>query len=280
MSIRMVRTKGRGFDRSILVVDADLRFGSFIAHMFQPYGARVRVFTDSASARPHVAHADLLILDLTLPLAAGFVLLDEISSADPGRLDHVLLVTSSPTRDVWVHVGDVPLLEKPVNIADLLDLVGLLATYPIKRELGVAWRMALAPTIVLNTKDRMTAARRDYYAAERRRNVSGRTGVARMHQVGTASDGVKENRRLVIHGIVHHVGYRLFAARVARRLGLKGWIQKMRDGTVTACVEGDRQVIDEWVAKLENGPRYSRVAKIDEVASEFLGNLPDFDVRF
>ena len=41
------------------------------------------------------------------------------------------------------------------------------------------------------------------------------------------------------------VGYRFFATRVARRLGLKGWIQNNRDGSVEATVEGEKDAINE-----------------------------------
>ena len=41
---------------------------------------------------------------------------------------------------------------------------------------------------------------------------------------------MKEQRHLRIHGKVQGVGYRFFATRVARRMGLKGWIQNNRDG--------------------------------------------------
>ena len=53
---------------------------------------------------------------------------------------------------------------------------------------------------------------------------------------------MKELRILRIHGKVQGVGYRFFATRVARRLGLKGWIQNTREGTVEAAVEGDPEM--------------------------------------
>ena len=43
---------------------------------------------------------------------------------------------------------------------------------------------------------------------------------------------MKEQRHLRIHGKVQGVGYRFYATRVARRMGLKGWIQNNRDGSV------------------------------------------------
>jgi len=90
----------------------------------------------------------------------------------------------------------------------------------------------------------------------------------------------KEQRVIRIHGKVQGVGYRFFATRVARRLGLKGSIQNNRDGTVDAVVEGEKSVIDEWIEELREGPRYAEITKIDQEAKDFTGRLGDFDVKF
>ena len=66
---------------------------------------------------------------------------------------------------------------------------------------------------------------------------------------------MKELRLIRIHGKVQGVGYRFFATRVARRLGLKGSIKNQRDGTVEAMVEGEKKAIDEWIEELKEGPR-------------------------
>ena len=91
---------------------------------------------------------------------------------------------------------------------------------------------------------------------------------------------MKELRLIRIHGMVQGVGYRFFATRVARRLGLKGYIQNNRDGSVEAAVEGEKDAIDEWLEELKEGPRYAEVTKIDQESKEFTGRLPDFDVKF
>lgn len=90
----------------------------------------------------------------------------------------------------------------------------------------------------------------------------------------------KELRVIKIHGKVQGVGYRFFATRVARRLGLKGSISNERDGTVNALVEGEKKAIDEWIEELKEGPRYAEVTKIDQETKEFTGKLGDFDVKF
>ena len=90
----------------------------------------------------------------------------------------------------------------------------------------------------------------------------------------------KEQRVIRIHGKVQGVGYRFFATRVARRLGLKGYIQNNRDATVDAVVEGEGNDIDQWIEDLKEGPRYAEVTKIDQETKDFTGRLGDFDVKF
>lgn len=91
---------------------------------------------------------------------------------------------------------------------------------------------------------------------------------------------MKEIRHIRIHGKVQGVGYRFYATRVARRLGLKGWIQNLRDGSVEALVEGEPDAIDEWIDDVREGPRYAEVTRIDQEVREYTGKLGDFDVKF
>lgn len=91
---------------------------------------------------------------------------------------------------------------------------------------------------------------------------------------------MKEIRHIKIHGKVQGVGYRFYATRVARRLGLKGWIQNLRDGSVESIVEGEPQKIDEWITEIKEGPRYAEVVRIDQERRDSAGPLGDFDVKF
>ena len=90
----------------------------------------------------------------------------------------------------------------------------------------------------------------------------------------------KELRHIRIHGKVQGVGYRFFATRVARRLGLKGWIRNNRDSSVEAMVEGEKSTIDEWIEELREGPRYAEVVKVEQESKDYTGRLGDFDVKF
>jgi acylphosphatase len=86
--------------------------------------------------------------------------------------------------------------------------------------------------------------------------------------------------RLRIHGRVHGVGFRAFVFREARLRGIDGWVRNRRDGTVEALVWGETIAIDALLERVEEGPRFSRVDRVD-VTVETEGNeRPDgFNIR-
>lgn len=91
---------------------------------------------------------------------------------------------------------------------------------------------------------------------------------------------MKQQRHIRVHGKVQGVGFRFFATRVARRLGLKGSIENLRDGTVEAIIEGEAKMIDDWINEIKEGPRYAEVSQVDQDVRDYTGKLPDFDVKF
>lgn len=64
---------------------------------------------------------------------------------------------------------------------------------------------------------------------------------------------------LWISGAVQGVGFRFFAERTARRLGLAGFARNLRDGRVEAAVEGPKDAVDAYVHALRAGPPGARI---------------------
>jgi len=69
--------------------------------------------------------------------------------------------------------------------------------------------------------------------------------------------------RFRIHGRVQGVGFRAFVYREARAMEIGGWVRNRRDGTVEALVLGEAAAIDTLLARIEEGPRYGRVDRVD-----------------
>jgi acylphosphatase len=69
-------------------------------------------------------------------------------------------------------------------------------------------------------------------------------------------------RRATVSGRVQGVGFRFFAERAARELGVVGWVRNLRDGRVESVVEGDQEAVTSYLDRLREGPQGSRVAEV------------------
>lgn len=85
---------------------------------------------------------------------------------------------------------------------------------------------------------------------------------------------------VVVRGTVQGVGFRWFTRRVARRLGLAGWVANRPDGTVEVVAAGPAQALAVLERELSRGPVGARVEAIELVAPEPAVTLPDpFEIR-
>ena len=80
-------------------------------------------------------------------------------------------------------------------------------------------------------------------------------------------------RRLValVSGRVQGVGYRAFAQRKARELGLTGYAENLPDGRVEVVAEGEEDDLKRFLEFLRQGPRLAEVTSIDVTWSEPVG---------
>jgi acylphosphatase len=82
-----------------------------------------------------------------------------------------------------------------------------------------------------------------------------------------------------VHGMVQGVGFRWWAQREGRRLGLRGWVRNCPDGTVEIAFAGAPDRVDEMEVQLQQGAPASRVDRLDELAAP--EQLPDgFEIAF
>ena len=77
-------------------------------------------------------------------------------------------------------------------------------------------------------------------------------------------------RRALVQGRVQGVGFRYYAVRAARELGVSGWVRNLPDGSVETLVEGDPAAVEGYLDRLRRGPSASRVdgVVVEERAEE------------
>ena len=77
--------------------------------------------------------------------------------------------------------------------------------------------------------------------------------------------------RVVASGRVQGVFYRASCARLARGLGLTGYVRNLPDGRVEAAFEGHDEAVDEMVAWSGVGPDLANVDHLAVVVEDPLG---------
>ena len=74
--------------------------------------------------------------------------------------------------------------------------------------------------------------------------------------------------RVVASGRVQGVFYRASCARLARGLGLAGYVRNLADGRVEAVFEGADAAVDEMVTWSREGPDLANVEHLEVVTEE------------
>lgn len=76
---------------------------------------------------------------------------------------------------------------------------------------------------------------------------------------------MKKSVKALIEGRVQGVWYRGWTQKNARALGLDGWVQNRRDGSVQAVFSGPEDKVDEMLRLCEEGPEYAFVTSVQQI---------------
>lgn len=85
-------------------------------------------------------------------------------------------------------------------------------------------------------------------------------------------------RRVVVHGRVQGVGFRISLASRARARDVGGWVSNRGDGTVEAVLEGEDAAVEALVEWCRSGPRGAAVTRVD-VHDEQPEGQSSFEIR-
>lgn len=82
-------------------------------------------------------------------------------------------------------------------------------------------------------------------------------------------------RTYFVSGSVQGVGFRHFARRAAQMLGVAGYAKNLRDGRVEVYAIGTAEKLDEFRAKIEQGPPAAAVWEVQEEPAQLLPRYGD-----
>ena len=100
--------------------------------------------------------------------------------------------------------------------------------------------------------------------------------------VTTNADGdVLLRRRYRYVGQVQGVGFRWTSQRVAKELGVTGWVRNEDDGSVTLVLQGTQDQLGAFATKLANNlTSYARYTVSDRQDEPVVSGEKDFRVRY
>jgi acylphosphatase len=85
--------------------------------------------------------------------------------------------------------------------------------------------------------------------------------------------------RASVSGVVQGVGFRMWAQRRARALGLTGYARNLEDGSVEVVGEGPRETLERFLVILRRGPESAAVRSVQVLWETCAGESDRFEIR-
>jgi acylphosphatase len=90
----------------------------------------------------------------------------------------------------------------------------------------------------------------------------------------------KSNIKIKVYGLVQGVFFRYTTRKVARKLGLTGYVKNMSDGSVYIEAEGSEDNLHELLTFSKRGPKHALVEKVEFEFNPPTNEFKEFDYRF
>ncbi len=84
---------------------------------------------------------------------------------------------------------------------------------------------------------------------------------------------------LRVLGDVQEVGYRATVMKIAQKMGLKGYVQNVPDGTVEIICEGQKETIEQFADEIKIANEIMAVERVEVEYSEATGEFDGFTVK-
>jgi len=91
---------------------------------------------------------------------------------------------------------------------------------------------------------------------------------------------MKSRIHAYVSGRVQGVFFRYNTRKLAKKLGLTGWVRNLPDGRVEVVAEGDDEKLQLLIKFLHKGPSMARVEKVEVKKEEYTGEFDDFIILY
>jgi acylphosphatase len=84
---------------------------------------------------------------------------------------------------------------------------------------------------------------------------------------------------VTVKGYVQGVGYRYFCYKLAKSLGVFGYVRNLFNGDVELDIEGSEGILNDYVKELRIGPQGSVVKSVNIQRIEKQGFYEEFSIK-
>ncbi|MCD6494227.1 MAG: acylphosphatase [Archaeoglobaceae archaeon] len=85
---------------------------------------------------------------------------------------------------------------------------------------------------------------------------------------------------IYVEGVVQGVGFRYFTQRIAKEIGIKGFVKNLPDGRVYIVAEGSKEQLDKFMSYVKKGPSTSIVRKVTMKKMNKKEKFDNFEIVF
>ena len=82
--------------------------------------------------------------------------------------------------------------------------------------------------------------------------------------------------KLTVAGLVQGVGFRYFCYKKANEYGIKGFVKNLYSGKVELEIEGDDNLLRDYIKEIKIGPAYANVKSVDITELIYKNEYKDF----
>ncbi|ODS35067.1 hypothetical protein BEH94_03860 [Candidatus Altiarchaeales archaeon WOR_SM1_SCG] len=91
---------------------------------------------------------------------------------------------------------------------------------------------------------------------------------------------MKTRVSITAKGEVQKVGYRDVVQKIAQDIGVKGFVENLRDGNVLVVAEGEKETIEEFIKKIKIKKDFIDVKDISEDYEKATGEFEYFEIKY
>ena len=86
--------------------------------------------------------------------------------------------------------------------------------------------------------------------------------------------------QILLSGRVQGVGFRYYARQYAGALGINGYVKNLYDGRVEVVAEGEKELVDRFIAALRRGPSFGNVEHVEIKSLPYENSYSTFSVEY